>query len=343
MLAFWCASASGAVPNWHLMFCLPYDNDLNEHRAFVINEIGNAAISNKVAITLLLDFPNGGVTYLHFNHAGAAEVVEYGSDSFTDGGALAEFLDWSGQRVPKAKRRAFMMLGHGGGQNRMALEMHPDSTWMSTTHFADVLSPFCEKHGKLDAFMFQQCSKATLSEYAELAPYADWMMASPLPIGAPNYYYKEVILSICAGGLRAPRALLQACITQDRPSMSEVWSVVQSEKLLRWMALFERGIQQHGLSNAQVASLPRVIYGSTHMWDMFTWLKVVTAEWPGQDRQILQQLFRQAVQTVVRPGTPAPQNDLCGVMVCSPEPQASATMRMVVQFPLIWSALPRIP
>ena len=342
VLAMWCGSMLGAVPNWHLMFCLPYDNDLNQHRAYVINEIGNAVISSKVAVTLLVDSPNGAIRFLHFRHDGSMEVVDCEENHFTNGKALEEFLSWSAKRIPKAKKRAFMMLGHGGGQNRMALEMQPDSAWMSTSRFGEILGSHCEKNGPLDAFLFQQCSKATLSEYVELAHCSEWMSASPLPIGAPNYYYHEVITSICAGGLRTPRALLQACITKDRPSMSEVWSIVQSEKLMSWISYLEKGITKHGLANVECSTLPRVIYGSSHMWDLTTWIKEVTAYWPAEERQIAQQKYRQAVHVVIRSGTPSPQKHLCGVMVCAPEEQASQEMRMATLCPVLWAVLPKL-
>lgn len=325
--------------DWHLVFFLPYNNDLAEHSAFIQAELGRLHTDDRVAITLLVDTPEEPVTFLHYRGGRAPSTDTTRWNSCQSGEALAAFLEWGRTRVPRAKRRAFFQLGHGGGLNRMLLDQHPDSTWMSTVQFAQILGAHTSKYDPFDALMLQQCSKATLTELVELAPMAEWLAASPLPIGAPNYYYAQLVQGLQHRRYKRPKALLRACMTQDRATMSQVWALVHGPSLLSWVDQVERSLAQAPVAPQDLTALPRIIYGGTDYWDLRTWMNLHVEDLTPDQRVPWRAVFAQGVDTWVRPGTTRPVSEMCGVVVARRTP-ADQDFALATRAPLLWSVLP---
>ena len=82
--------------DWHLVFCLPYNNDLAEHSAFIQAELGRLHTDDRVAITLLVDTPEEPVTFLHYPGGTAPSTDTTRWHSCQSGRRLLRF--WSGDK-----------------------------------------------------------------------------------------------------------------------------------------------------------------------------------------------------------------------------------------------------
>ena len=204
---------------WQLIYFMPYDNDLGGWSQEILSSINQSISSDEVAVDVIRDLPEE--LPLNFWQNLAIYDIEQSSDT----SAVAPILDKLFQR--ETKHRAFIVLGHGGQLTEVALDVPADSSWMHISDLLAMVRHRTSKHGRLDLFSYQVCSKGSLEAMYELKGVAEHALSSKFPIGAPNYYYREVFTQLCAGKIADGRQLAKAIISADRDDMYLSYTITE--------------------------------------------------------------------------------------------------------------------
>jgi hypothetical protein len=118
-----------------------------------------------------------------------------------DEATLKAQLEWTRDNY-KAKRYAVIFLDHGGALSEMSNDSGPGKSkreWLHAVKVADVLSAWRKTlPGKLELVFLQQCGKGALENYHAFRSTAPVVMASQTVVGAPNYYYTDMVKDTCA-------------------------------------------------------------------------------------------------------------------------------------------------
>lgn len=193
LLAVLCSlqSLSQKSASHLLMYYMPYDNDLGIYADTILAQLTNQ--SENVAVTVLLDRPGPGGLELYLDDSDMSspdEVLDIEDSS--DAEALKSLLVESTNEWMSSNQSLFF-LNHAGSLNELGLDTYPDSSWLLMSAVNDVLANHVLWNGKLNFIYYQVCSKSSLEALYEHHEYYSCVMASQLILGAPNYYYKELI------------------------------------------------------------------------------------------------------------------------------------------------------
>ena len=107
-----------------------------------------------------------------------------------------------------AKNYCIVFLDHGGKLNHMCLDRKPSGNrnsrgqsgsgkWLRASEAAEIVASFNRKTDlKVRLLFLQQCGRATIQNLYNFTDAAEYIMASPLIVGAPNTYYTKTIAAV---------------------------------------------------------------------------------------------------------------------------------------------------
>ena len=106
------------------------------------------------------------------------------------------------------KNYCLVFLNHGGKLNQMCKDNKPfrnyrknrkfgSGKWLDASKAAKIVTNFNrEVERKVRLLFLQQCGRATIQNLYNFADVAEYILASPLVVGAPNTYYTKTIASV---------------------------------------------------------------------------------------------------------------------------------------------------
>ena len=112
------------------------------------------------------------------------------------------------QKKWRARNYCVVFLDHGGKLNDMCRDDRPfanrsekkasDSRqWLPAAEAGKIVADFNEKvEGKIRLLFLQQCGRATIQNLYNFLNAAEYIMASPVIVGAPNTYYTKTLASL---------------------------------------------------------------------------------------------------------------------------------------------------
>jgi hypothetical protein len=316
---------------WVVLFWMPYDNDLDAAAVEVLRQLDRAPTSSRVAWAAQVDRrgPGGMARIVGANGRTGAPAPVVGEDSSSPE-ALADFLTWAAQRF-ESRRYAVVMLDHGGGLPQISLDEQrattteagaerPVASWMQVPDLGRELARFRRaERGELELVFLQVCVKATLETAYELRGVSKWLMASQLPIGAPNAYYEGVFAELVADARVDGQGLGRAIARHEDPAMFASYSLIESAEIARLVGAVE------GLQDLGAAPTPRRVDRYEYWTDGY----VDLAAWAGQrggptSEASVREEIRDVVEVFVSPAgrryaTPLPPEDLSGLSLHIPD------------------------
>lgn len=135
------------------------------------------------------------------------ELDELLGEDSSNSGTLSDYLQWA-QATFNAEHWAVIVVGHGDRINQVSQDNHSPvnklgdlqhpHTWMGIDALGQSIGQFNQslqdaEQGQVDLLFFQNCNKATLEVLYEVHHCAQYTLASQFALGAPNYYYEEVL------------------------------------------------------------------------------------------------------------------------------------------------------
>jgi hypothetical protein len=190
------ARSAAPVPEWGLAFYMSYDNDLDRMSEGILEAIRAGTERGSVVAAVEADSRGQHGIRRYLMRHGAAAVLPVGSEDSADERHALEFLRWFARSVP-ARRYAVVFLDHGGDMDQMCSDESPGTAgprWMSGQALGHGLRQLREElPGRWELLFLQQCGRGSLENLYSFRDTADWIMSSPLRIGAPNTYYTPVM------------------------------------------------------------------------------------------------------------------------------------------------------
>jgi len=181
--------------DWGVVYFMSYDNDLERCGAPIIEGIAQGTVGDRIVAAVQADFTDkGGMRRIVLKKGGREETTIDSEDS-ADPERAFEYLRWFVKTFP-CKRYVVTFLNHGGTLDAMCFDEKPATprrNWMSGQVVGEKLRALKkEMPGRFELLFLQQCGRGSLENLYSFRGTADFIMSSPVPVGAPNTYYTAV-------------------------------------------------------------------------------------------------------------------------------------------------------
>jgi hypothetical protein len=128
------------------------------------------------------------------------------SENSADPAELKKYFKWV-QAKWTAKNYCVVFLNHGGRLNDMCRDDRPLKSrvrnnanfrqWLPAAEAGKIVADFNkEVEGKVRLLFLQQCGRATIQNLYNFLDAGEYIMASPVIVGAPNTYYTKTLASV---------------------------------------------------------------------------------------------------------------------------------------------------
>jgi hypothetical protein len=202
---------SANVYDWVFVYYMSYDNDLSPFGEVILKDLRSGLSSSKVTVVVQGDFIDSSgmkriALYYTDGKTHRKESILRSEDS-ADEAELRKYLEWVHKKWV-AKNYCLVFLDHGGKLNQMCKDNKPfrsqvknrqfaSGKWLDASKAAKVVTNFNLKVDRKVRLLFlQQCGRATIQNLYNFANAAEYILASPLVVGAPNTYYTKTIASV---------------------------------------------------------------------------------------------------------------------------------------------------
>lgn len=199
------------VYEWIFVYYMSYDNDLSSYGEVILSGLRKGLSNSKVAVVVQADFiDSGGMKRIGLYQANGKthrkETILRSEDS-ADEAELRKYLEWVRHKW-KAENYCIVFLNHGGKLNQMCKDIKPfrnhsknrqfdSGKWLDASEAAKIIANFNQQvDSKVRLLFLQQCGRATIQNLYNFADAGEYIMASPLVVGAPNTYYTKTIASV---------------------------------------------------------------------------------------------------------------------------------------------------
>ncbi len=215
---------------------IPYDNNLGGFVAPVIQGLMDGS-RDGVEVFAQVDKPDQPGMQRATLAAGQGEVEAIEAEDSGSIEAFAAFLDAAAVRY-EARSYGVVVMNHGGDLDHVARDDFPgpdvaESSWLSVDGIARELARFRrEESGEVELLALQVCGKASIEPLRTLAPAARTLLASQLPLAAPNTWYRDGLHQIAAHPEWTGEDWVRAVASTDEPRMYAAVTCASSEALL---------------------------------------------------------------------------------------------------------------
>jgi len=232
------------IYEWVFVYYMSYDNDLSSYGRVILSDLSKGLLNSNVAVVVQADFIDSkGMKRIGLYYADGKthrkETILRSEDS-ADEAELKKFLKWVRKKWV-AKNYGIIFLDHGSSLNHMCKDNKPfkdrnrnkpfgSGKWLRASEAAKVVAGFNQKTDRRVRLLFlQQCGRATIQNLYNFADAAEYIMASPLIVGAPNTYYTKTIAS-AANDPNVTGEILAATIMREDEHYT-VYTLIGNEQL----------------------------------------------------------------------------------------------------------------
>jgi len=234
------------IYEWVFVYYMSYDNDLSSYGRVILSDLSKGLSNSNVAVVIQADFIDSkGIKriglYCENGKTRRKETILRSEDS-ADEAELKKYLEWVRKKW-LAKNYCIIFLDHGSSLNHMCKDNKPfkdrnrnkpfgSGKWLRASEAAKVVAGFNQKTDRRVRLLFlQQCGRATIQNLYNFADAAEYIMASPLIVGAPNTYYTKTIAS-AAHDPNVTGEILAATIMQEDEHYT-LYTLISNKELKR--------------------------------------------------------------------------------------------------------------
>jgi hypothetical protein len=197
ILALPRAASARARHDWGVAFWMSYDNDLGRFATLIRQRIGEGlepvAPGFQPGVAAAVQADLGGESGMHRWRFDGEADEDVASDDSASEDQLLDYLGWFAATFP-CRRYAVVLLNHGGGVDAMCRDDDGDaSRWMSGEKLGQRLRQDRPFGDRLELLFLQQCGRASLENLWSFRGVAPTILASPVPVGAPNTWYADTL------------------------------------------------------------------------------------------------------------------------------------------------------
>ncbi|WP_333412759.1 clostripain-related cysteine peptidase [Microcoleus sp. MOSTC5] len=185
--------------DWILLYWMPYDNNLSRFGQPIIQMLSKGVKNDKVLVVVQSDFSGAAQVSRSIISQGKVDTQYLETADSSSAEVLSEYLTWA-QSQFQARRWAIVFLGHSGTLMEISPDEHPTSPsiseirWMNLQKINQVIFDFNRSvKGNLELLFFQNCNKGNIEVHHIFQNTAKYTLSSQLQLGAPNYYYEQLL------------------------------------------------------------------------------------------------------------------------------------------------------
>ena len=218
------------IYDWVFVYYMSYDNDLSSYGEVILSDLRNGLSNSKVAVVVQGDFIDSkGMKRIGLYHSDGKthrkETIVKSEDS-ADEAELKKYLKWVRKKWV-AENYCIVFLNHGGRLNQMCKDNKPfrnqiknrqfgSGKWLDASEAAKIVASFNHKVDRKVRLLFlQQCGRATIQNLYNFADATEYILASPLVVGAPNTYYIKTLASVSQGPNITSEILAETIMRED--------------------------------------------------------------------------------------------------------------------------------
>ncbi len=234
------------VYEWVFVYYMSYDNDLSSYGEVILRDLGSGLSNSKTAVVVQADFIDSrGTKRIGLHYANGKthrkETILRSEDS-ADEAELRKYLKWVRKKWI-AKNYCVVFLNHGGRLNHMCKDNKPfrnrkrnrqfgSGKWLGASEAAKIVADFNQKTDyKVRLLFLQQCGRAAIQNLYSFTDTAEYIMASPLVVGAPNTYYTKTIASVAHDPNITGEVLAGTIMREDEHYT--LYTLIRNEELKR--------------------------------------------------------------------------------------------------------------
>jgi len=195
-------SAEPKVWEWVFFYYMAYDNNLEHCGRPILNMLKEGITSEDVAVVTYADFRDRDGMLRFEQFKGTEKSTRLETEASAHESTVKEALDWTRDNY-RAKRYSVIFLNHGSRLSEMSHDEYPGvrngQNWLHAVKVADVIAEWRRSldGGELELMFIQQCGKGTIENYHAFRHTSPFVMASQTIVGAPNYYYTDMMKAVC--------------------------------------------------------------------------------------------------------------------------------------------------
>jgi hypothetical protein len=227
-----CATRPTPAPplryDWHFLYVMPYDNDLDRCAAPITAALQRGAGQPRMAVSVLYDgAARDGLRRIHLQ-GNRRHDVHLDTEDSADPAQVAAFLDAAVRESP-ARRYVLVFLDHGGAIDQMGYDERAQSTppadagsetrWLSARATGEVVRAWMRGHHlgptEVPLVFFQQCGRASIEALLNFRGTGEAILASQRVMAACNTYYETLLTFAAAHPEASPTALAVAIARSD--------------------------------------------------------------------------------------------------------------------------------
>ncbi len=218
------------VYEWVFVYYMSYDNDLSHFGRVILGDLAKGIADSKVAVVVQGDFTDSKgmkrIALQNSNGKARRKEVILKSEDSADKNELRKYLEWVHKKW-KAKNYCIVFLDHGGTLNHMCLDRKPfrkrsenerfaSGKWLSAAETGEIVADFNRKvDGKVRLLFLQQCGRAAIQNLYNFVDTAEYILASPLKVDAPNTYYTKTLASVAQDPNITGEVLAETIMRED--------------------------------------------------------------------------------------------------------------------------------
>jgi hypothetical protein len=218
------------VYEWVFVYYMSYDNDLNPFGKVILSDLAKGIVEANIAVVVQTDFAdNKGMKRIALQHANGKayrkETILKSEDS-ADINELRKYFEWVHKKW-NAENYCIVFLNHGGTLNHMCLDRKPfrnhdknkpfvSGKWLSAAETGAIVADFNRKvDGRVRLLFLQQCGRAAIENLYNFLDTAEYILASPQKVDAPNTYYTKTLEAIAHDPNITGEALAKTIMLED--------------------------------------------------------------------------------------------------------------------------------
>jgi len=182
--------------DWGVIYYMPYDNNLEQFGELIIDRIRQGVVSEKLVAAVQADFSDKGGMYRYTITSKDMKKTRLKSDDSADENRIMEYMNWFAKKF-HCKNYIVVFLNHGGKLDETSLDLRHSpkgKRWASGRVLGGMFRKFKKDlPGNWPLLFLQQCGRGSLENLYSFRGTAEYIMSSPVPVGAPNTYYTDVI------------------------------------------------------------------------------------------------------------------------------------------------------
>jgi hypothetical protein len=222
--------------DWIFLYWMPYDNNLSRFGEPILEMLAKGVRSENILVAVESDFWGAKNLSRRAISKDRVEVQQLETANSASEEVFAEYLNWVNSRFV-AEKWAIVFLGHGGRLDEISPDENTGTVqfktkWMNIKKLSDVIGEFNKKIGKpVELLFLQNCNKATIEVHYTLRDAARYTLASQKLLGAPNYYYEQVLQFLGNNPEVSGGQLAEKIMEFERPDMYSSYTVTENRYL----------------------------------------------------------------------------------------------------------------